>query len=409
MYKGANNEDLLAMNSAVIVQYLKKNGVCSRVEISRATGLTQASISKTISMLMECGIVKEVGFISGQKGRRSIGVSLVEDNHKVIGVRLSRRSFSVGLFDIGGNSYEVLSEIIDEKQEFNYTIGRIKTAIDQYLKRFSDVVAIGVAVPGPFQKTQGKIALITEMNNWLNIPLVDEFANAYSLPVIFEHDANAGAFAEWWFGNQSKDGIGTLVYFLVGEGVGAGVLVDGDIFNGSQGIAGEIGHISVDVNGDKCKCGNHGCLELYSSSLAFVKHANSLLKDYPNSILNKCYKITADEIFNAARQGDELALKLVKRAGKYIGYGIVTIVNAYDPDVVVVGNLMANGGELILKEAKAVVKERVLESIYENLDIVLSDFSTDPILYGAAAVAIDHFLKHPFTYIGKKSCEEVDL
>lgn len=133
------------------------------------------------------------------------------------------------------------------------------------------------------------------------------------------------------------------MYFLVGEGVGAGVLVNGSILYGSQGVAGEVGHISVDVSGEKCACGNRGCLEMYLSSIAFVKHATKLLPKHPDSVLNGYSNLTSDDIFSAAEAGDQFAIELVKRAGMYLGYGIVTIVNAYDPSIVVVGNSMAKG------------------------------------------------------------------
>lgn len=397
--KGTNNEDLLAMNRSLVVQYLKKHGICSRAEISKAIGLTQASISKITATLIEYGIVKEVGYISGEKGRRSIGIALVEDYYKVIGVKISRRSFSVGVFDIGGNLKGVYSETISKGQGFDYTMSRVKPIIDEYMNRFANIVVIGVAVPGPYQKSQGKIALITEMDDWTDISLKDEFYNLYDIPIVIEHDANAGALAEWWFGTQWNSIEGTLVHFLVGEGVGAGVLVDGNIFYGHQGIAGEIGHISVDVNGERCRCGNYGCLEMYCSSIAFVNYAKAMLKNHKDSTLNKHYKLTENDIFNAAKKNDPYALKLVKRAGRYIGYGVVNIINAYDPDIIVISNIMARGGQMILDEVKSVVKERVLESIYKNLEIVISNFSNDPILYGAAAVAIDYFLKRPSVFL----------
>lgn len=406
--RGTNNEDVSMKNRSLIVQYLKRNGVSSRAEISKAIGLTQASVSKIMAVLIEYGIVKEVGFISGQKGRRSVGVSLIEDNYKVIGVKLSRRLFSVGVFDIGGNLYDVRSENIDEFQESQYIINRIKSAINEYLDKFDNIVTVGIAVPGPYQRHQGKIALITEMNNWLDIELKEEFENEYSIPVIIEHDANAGALAEWWFGTQCKDIEGTIVHFLVGEGVGVGVLVNGNIFYGDQGIAGEIGHISVDVNGDRCRCGNYGCLEMYCSSIAFVKHAKAMLKNHSDSALNKYYRLTEDEIFEAARMNDKFALELVKRVGRYIGYGVVNIVNAYDPRIIIISNSMSKGGQMILDAVDEVVKERVLESLYKNLDIVISNFDADPILYGAAAVAIDYFLKRPSIFIEASKNKSVE-
>jgi glucokinase-like ROK family protein len=401
MQKGTNNEDLSTMNRSLVIQYLKRNGVSSRAEISKAIGLTQASISKTMSILIKYGIVKEVGFIPGEKGRRSIGISLAEDNHKVIGVKLSRRSFSIGVFDIGGNLYDVRSENINEFHESQYIINRIKAAINEYLNKFESVAVIGIAVPGPYQRYQGKIALITEMNNWLDIELNEQFVNEYDIPVVIEHDANAGALAEWWFGSQCRNMEGTIVHFLVGEGVGTGILVNGNIFYGNQGIAGEIGHISVDINGTRCRCGNYGCLETYCSSIALVKLAEAMAKQHSDSILNKYYKLTVDNIFEAAKMNDQLALKLVNRVGKYIGYGIVNIVYAYDPSIIIISNSMSRGGRMILDAVNGVVKERLLVGVYKNLDIVISNFAADPVLYGAAAVAIDYFLKNPSILMDK--------
>jgi predicted NBD/HSP70 family sugar kinase len=164
---------------------------------------------------------------------------------------------------------------------------------------------------------------------------------------------------------------------------------------GDQGVAGEIGHISVDIHGKRCGCGNYGCLEMYCSSISFVKNAQQALKNNRSSILNKYHPLKASIIFEAAAQNDELALELVKQAGQYIGYGVVNLINSYDPSTVVISNDMAQGGQRILDEVKAVVKERVLDTIAQKVNIELSSFKNDPILYGAAAVAIDYCLKHP--------------
>lgn len=393
--KGQNNEETVNRNRSLIVQYLQRNTICTRAQLSKELDLTPASISKTISVLIESGVVEETGYIPGEKGRRSVGIRLNTDSYRIIGARLSRRSFSIGVFDFKGEQFDSNSQSFDENENLLNTIANIQKTIKSYLDKYHNVVAVGIAVPGPFLEQDGKILLITEMNNWQVIDIIKEFEDKFDVPVIIRHDANSGALAEWWFGSQMQHPNGTLIHFLVGEGVGAGIIINGNILSGDRGTAGEVGHISVDVEGEKCSCGNKGCLERYCSSIAFVKHAKKQLKDNPQSQLNFYSNLTASMIFQAAFQGDELAIRLVKRVGRYIGYGVINLINAYDPSTIVISNEMSGGGEILLNEVISVVKERIHKEIFEKINIELSMFPNDPILYGAAAIAIDYCLKNP--------------
>ncbi len=389
--KGTNNVDVSNLNRSLVLQYLHRNGICTRVQISRALGLTQASISKITASLIKEAIIEETGFVSGDKGRRSIGVT-ISSSKKFIGVKLSRRSFSVGVFDIWGTAFNVATERFSGSVGIELLFSKIKKYIQEFLDSQTDVAAIGFAVPGPFYIKDNRILLITSMNNWHDIRLSDEFENDFNLPLIFSHDANAGALADWWFGTQKAPHNGTLVHFLVGEGVGAGIISDGHVLEGDQGIAGEIGHISIDVNGQKCACGNQGCLEGYCSSLSFISQALEIREKYPNSLLNKIHNLSVKEIYNCCQQGDKAATDLVVKMGRYIGYGVVTLINAYNPSIIVISNEMAQGGYFLLDVVKKTVKERVLDNVYEKTSIVLSSFPHDSVLYGAAAVAINHCL-----------------
>jgi predicted NBD/HSP70 family sugar kinase len=242
---------------------------------------------------------------------------------------------------------------------------------------------------------------MTEVTGWESVSLYEEFGDINNLPVFIEHDANSAAIAEWWFGKHNKIN-DVMVYLLADEGIGAGVVVDGHILSGSQGIAGEIGHISIDINGPRCGCGNYGCLEMYCSALAFARDCKELLKENSQSSLNRLYKPTADDIFDAAAAGDEFAKQMVHRVSKFLGYGIVNIINAYDPSTIVIGNVMSRGGSDMLREIETVVNDRILPSVYRNLTIKMSNFRIDPILYGAAAIATDHILKKPSSFINAK-------
>lgn len=392
---GQNNENLLNINRSLIVQYLQKEQVSTRSQMSKALGLTPASITKTVAGLMENGLVKEVGFLQGEKGRRSVGITLNKDICKFIGVKLSRRNFSVGVFDMRGESFGIHSEIFEEDEELVNVLEKIKHEIRGYMRRFTDVLTIGVAVPGPYLDRESRIVMVTETNNWKEVNLKERLVDAFAIPVIISHDANAGALADWWFGPNRRESRGTLVHYLVGEGVGAGVLINGEILRGENGIAGEIGHISLQVDGPQCSCGNRGCLELYCSSIAFTKHAKAMLAENPDSDLTRYHNLSPRAIFESARLGDRFAESLVKRAGRYIGYGAVTLINAYDPNTIIISNDMAEGGKLLLNEILSVVRSRIAPHIVEKVTIELSRFPNDPILYGAAAVAINHCLRHP--------------
>ncbi len=399
-FRGANNFIVLNTNRALVIQHLKRYGVCTRAEISRAIGLTNASITKIVATLMELGVVSETKYTGDKGNHRSIGLCLNHDLYKVIAVKLSRRSYSVGVFDIGGIMYDNCTEQFTGDCAIKDITTGIKQWIRTYLSRHNNVVTIGIAVPGPYDNVEGKILLTTEMNDWVDFPFRKEFEEITKPPVFIEHDANAGALADWWFGTRSYTKQGTVIHFLVGEGVGAGVISDGSMITGSKGIAGEIGHISIDVNGERCACGNYGCLEMYCSSLAFIKHAKRRIAECGgNSALCCIHPLTEKDVFAAAQHGDELAIELVKCVGRYIGYGIVTLVNAYNPDTIIISNVMSAGGEILLKEAQETSRERLLPRIYDKLLITLSDFTIDPVLYGAAAVATDNFLKKPTDFL----------
>ena len=396
--KGKNSEDVQEMNRSLIVKLIRKYGVCSRAQLTKATGLKQASITKIIASLIQLGIVSEVGIVEGKKGRRSIGITINSNMYKVIGVKLARKSFSVGLYDISGVEYKVQSESLSMSQGSKIALERMKAVIADFLRDQDDVVAIGVAIPGPFLKDKGKIVLITEFPGWENVNLQEEFYKEFSIPVFVEHDANAGALAEWWF-TENIHNTGVMVYFLASEGIGAGIISEGQLFTGSQGIAGEVGHMSIDYNGRKCSCGSYGCLEMYCSTLALIKDVKSNLTDYPDSVLNQGKEISVDNIFVAMEQGDELAIKMVRQAGLYMGYGIVNLVSVYNPNCIIISDIMFRGGEVLLNAIHEAIKPRLHPSLYENLTIKLSKFSNDPILYGAAALATDQFLKKPTSFL----------
>ncbi|MBU9710515.1 ROK family protein [Evansella tamaricis] len=396
--KGVNFEDVQKMNRSIILKLIRKYGVCTRAKLASDTGLKQASITKIVASLIEFDIVKEVGIVEGKKGRRSIGIQINTDLYKFLGVKLSRRYFSVGLYDLSGYEFEVETKKISMMNGSAEILLEMKNMVHSFLKRYANVAAIGVALPGPFLKNNEKIGLITELPGWEEVDLKQELKDEFSIPVFLEHDANAAALAEWWFGETKQD-IDVMVYLLVGEGVGAGIIDQGRLFTGTQGIAGEVGHMSIDYNGRHCSCGNYGCLEKYCSTFALKEDVTSKLSIYPDSMLNSTDKLTTELIFKALDNGDPLAIEVIDRIGTYLGYGIINIVNVYNPELIVISDKMTRGGDYLLKKIDETISSRLLPSVYENLTIQMSMFKNDPPLYGAAAIAADNFLDNPTAFL----------
>ncbi len=410
MYKeralGFSNEDISNINKTFIIRYLHKHGVCTRAQISKAFQLTPASISKTVNFLLDHDIVQEVGFIAGKKQRRSIGLILNDNVKKVIGVRISRKNYAIGVLDLSGNILNSISMQFMEGESLKDVVDKIKSHIRSFLLTDPDIAAIGVAVPGPFDHKMTKIIVMSNMNQekWNIDNLRDEFGASFNIPIIFSHNAIAGAMANWWLGTHVTDTNNTLVHYLVGDGVGAGVITDSVAQSNSLGLSIEIGHVSIDINGEPCACGNKGCLEQYCSTFALIKYVKSRTTDFPNSTLSHKASINHQDVFDNARLGDPLALEALKHISNYIGYGAVNIINAYMPNIIVISNEIAKVGDIVLPLIKNVVSSRVPKYISDKIKIVLEDekLIQDPILYGAGALAINHCLDNPLQTLTKK-------
>jgi N-acetylglucosamine repressor len=184
-----------------------------------------------------------------------------------------------------------------------------------------------------------------------------------------------------------------MVYVAAGQGIGAGIVIEGRLVSGALGIAGEIGHISIDFAGPKCACGNLGCLEHYCSSIALVREVKEALIDHPESPLAKDFSFPS--ILRAFQAGDELALSAVKKVAWYLGFGLVIAVNAFNPHIIVIGDEMAQLGEVFLAIVRSTVESHVLPSVYRNLRIELSTFETDPVLVGVSTLAVEQILRRP--------------
>lgn len=389
-----NKFDLQNMNRGRIMQLVYKNPGITRAQISSYTGLTGAAISKITNKLIELDLLKSVGRVSGKMGRKAEGLEVNVSEFNVLAIKLSRRELRIGIFSL---SSELISQkVIDisKLKPDTELVELISSKILEYVNSDKKIAAVGIAVPGPFDNEANKIIGLTDLDSFSEVNLSGLLELDIDVPVYLIHDANSGVMAEWLTSEDLYAENKTIAYYLVGDGVGAGIISDGKMLLGKNGTAAEVGHISINFDGEKCRCGNYGCLELYCSSLQFVRKAEQLLHKFPNSALNFIKNFKAQDIFENAAKGDDLCVSLAKEVAEYMGYGVVNLVNAYAPDEIIIGDVMSNGGDLVLDKIRSVVSERAFNGNEEHVIIRYADKSVDRILLGAASVAIDNLLRN---------------
>ncbi|WP_033505183.1 ROK family transcriptional regulator [Bifidobacterium porcinum] len=379
-------------NRSRVLHYLYTHGISSRASIAEALGLSAAAITKITARLIDAGIIHEVGGIEGRKNRRSIGLELDPRQFHFIGVKFARSLVEIGVFDLKGETSSLTDLPPVKNDAIPDTIRTIHETITTLLDNDPSIVAIGMAVPGPYLRHEGRTAVVSSMQGWRTFNFLDEFSGAFRVPVFIEQDARAGVLAQYLF-DPSSSNCRNLAYYLLGEGVGLGVIDDGRLVNGAQGAAAEIGHVSIDVNGLPCDCGNRGCLERYCSAVAIHERlaGTGIVPDTGGMT----HKQACHALFEQAAQGDANAQALVHEIGRYVGYGCVTIFNTFNPERIVLGDIVAEGGQPLLDAAREVVDERVIPELNQATTICLSKLPADAAVIGAAAVAVTQFLEHP--------------
>ena len=311
-------------NRSRIMQHLYQHGISSRAQIAKALDLTPAAITKITAKLIEVGAIKETGDFEGRKNRRSIGLTLDTAEFHVIAVKFARSLVQLGVFDLAGKPLTVQELPQVTEDTIDSAIMQLHDTIGSLIEADRRIIAIGMAVPGPYLRNVGRTAVVSSMRGWQKVNFIHEFSNAFTVPVFVEQDARAGAMAQYLFDPTITTE--NLAYYLVGEGVGLGVIDHGNIINGALGAATEIGHVSIDINGKPCDCGNVGCLERYCSTPAIhemILKEDDLIADAGTMThLQACRAL-----FALARGGDKRAIALIKRVARYVGFGCITIFN----------------------------------------------------------------------------------
>jgi glucokinase len=250
------------------------------------------------------------------------------------------------------------------------------------------VVGVGIGSPGPLDTKTG-VVLLTPNLGWVNMPLRARVSDGLQLSATLDNDANCAVFGEWWRG--AARGVEHVVGLTIGTGIGGGIVLHGDIYHGASDIAGEIGHMTIDSTGRRCKCGNYGCLEAYASGPAIAARAAEGVEagadsSLPGYVGGDLTKITAQLVYQAAHDGDEFALEVVRDTAKFLGAGVANIINIFNPQVVVVCGGVTLAGDKLFVPLRAEVKRRAFKPAVDACRILPGELTGTAGVWGAAAV-----------------------
>jgi len=254
----------------------------------------------------------------------------------------------------------------------------------------ADFAGIGIGAPGPLDRETG-VVLITPNLGWTDYPLRDRIADAVGLPAALDNDANCATLGEWWIG--AARGAQHAIGLTIGTGIGGGLILNGALYHGASGIAGEIGHTSIDANGRRCKCGNYGCLEAYASGPAIAVRAREALDGGENSLLPSLVdgdldRITAHTVYDAAERGDQLALGVVRATAGFLGTGIANLLNIFNPEVVVIAGGVTQAGDALFEPLRAEVRRRAFKPAVAVCRIVPGELPGTAGVAGAVATFV---------------------
>ena len=399
LMNGIGQAEQQRLNRALVIELLRRKKICSRADLSKASGLKRATITNIINDFIDCGLVVEDGLLEGDRGRRSIGIRVNGYRYRVIGVLVTRKHYQIGMMGLSGEMYEDKTWPIDQKANALTIIDSIKRNIKLMIDSAKDsrILGIGIALPGPYKREKGEMIFVTNLIGWEFIPVYSKLQEGFDIPVFIENDANAGAYAQYWCYNKegaSRD----LVYIVAGQGIGCGIISNGEILRGSTGSAGEIGHTTINCGGSKCECGNYGCLELYCSLIALEKNVKARMRKGHETSMKEGF--TLEDLGKAIRSGDQVAREEFIQGCEYFAVGIVNMINQINPEKVIIGDqLIALDPGTMIEIVRAKVKETVRPLIWESLKIELNDLENNPILVGAGAVAAQRVYEDPLRYI----------
>jgi len=378
-------------NLRKVLRFIHRMGSTSRPAIAQELRLSPATVASLVAELEECGLVQEDGLGKSRGGRKPAILRFNAEWAWVVAAKIGVTRVRVGLANLKGELKGKRVEPLASRDPKD-VVRQITHMVSVLLEELPHprILGMGVCCPGVIDRETGEVLKAVNLG-WENVPLKSLLAEHSPWPVFVEDGADAGALGEKWFG--SGQDVENLIYVVVGNGIGSGIILHGELYTGQQHVAGEFGHTSIDFSGPLCPCGNRGCLELYVSARALVRRVEKALQQGEKTLicnfLEEGKDLTAELVSEAAYLGDPFALQLLEEAGTLLGRAIGNLVNLFDPELVVIGGGLSLAHPVFFESLKRTVEIQSLFLHRRPVAVRRAFFGGDSELVGAAALTVE--------------------
>jgi glucokinase-like ROK family protein len=395
----ADHESVRKVNTSHVLNALRLRAPISRAELATLTKLNRSTVTNIVNTLIDEGLVLELETMESKIGRPGIALTLRPEGGAVIGVEIGVGFISIILTDFVANilwrEYVEVHSSLPQIEIISKAEDLIERAITVANEKRLRLLGIGMGVPGLVDVQKG-VLLFAPNLGWSNVPLRLIFSQRFHLPLYVENEANLGALGEYYFG-VCRD-IDNFIYLSSGVGLGGGIIINGNLFKGGRGFAGEIGHIQRDPQGELCGCGRRGCWETQVGPRAVIQRAKRSIEENPQGLLAKnvngdMESLTFKTVVDCALQGDPVCRSAMENVGRNLGAGIADLANIFNPQMVVIGGTFSYGREIILPVLEETIANETLPAVKEDLHVTFSEHGADANVLGAIAVVLDDILR----------------
>ncbi|MDJ0331790.1 ROK family transcriptional regulator [Planococcus sp. S3-L1] len=361
-----------SMNKSIILNKIRKDGPISRAQIARDTKLTPPTVSSNVKELLEQSIVEEQDLGESLGGRKPTMLVINNEAFTIIGVDAGPESIECIRANLAGKVLKRSETKLQLPIDNDQFIAALKSCIASCLDSTDQVIGIGVAMHGVVDRATGT-SLYAPNLGLANIPIKEQLEKEFGLEVKVENDARAMALGEYWFGNHGE--LASMLAVNIGSGVGAGFIIDGKLYHGATDIAGEVGHMTIDLHGEICECGNQGCLQTFVSGPAIARKATG-------------QNLTAEKVFEQAVAGDESSIANFKAAGKALGVGLTNLIHIVNPGKIVLGGGVSKAQQFILPEVRQTIQASALTPAASATLVEISKLGDDATVIGAVTLLL---------------------
>ncbi|HUH99126.1 MAG TPA: ROK family transcriptional regulator [Anaerolineales bacterium] len=380
------------MNLSSVLRLIHSEAPLSRAQLAAQTGLNKSTVSSLVEDLLVRNLVHETGINSAGTGRPAMLLEINPQAGAIIGVEFGVDFISIILTDFVGKILLRKNVIADPAASQEKTLEQAYHLIEEAVLFCRDkddrILGLSFAIPGTVELKEGLLIFAPNLN-WRNTPIREIFSRRTGLKVFVENDANAAAVAEHLFGVAQN--LNDFIFVFAGVGLGGGLFLNGQLYRGKGGYAGEIGHTSIMAEPFRlpCRCGNLGCWETYVNQESIIQRMRSRLDNKQNGSLS------ISSIKRAADRGDENAIESIAEAGTAMGIGLAGLVNIFNPEKIIIGGPISVVGDYLLPSVQESLQKYSMAEIAVQMQVNLSEFGPDASLVGAAAIVVDDILQNP--------------